>query len=256
MKKLRLSFLEKEFFAEDRTGTTIRGYEPAVMKVDGELKAGRVIDVAELEKAESIDTLVFQTEVDLKERSFDLGELLKEDESGREWLENLQRYFSEFFKKTVPMTFSMRPLELPQDMRYSLMPKDYFGRTRDKWGSPIYYKCPEGVIRRLPETLVYWKIRPPMKFKDGTWLRGVNYSRNVKGPKGTFESYTNQDPNDKAHFHAEGILLGKLGIEDLEDTKGDFEYDIPLEHFLDMVYCTPISQVHKYNPSTIRVELS
>lgn len=255
MKKLRLNFLEREFFAEDRTGTTVKGYEPAVMNIDGEIKTGRIIDLKRLEEAESIRTLMFQTEIGLEEGEVDLEQLLKEYEGGKKWLESLQKYFSEFFGKPVPMTFSMRPLRLPGYLKYSLMPKDYFERTRDKWGNLKHYENPKGVIKKLPETLVYWRIEPPMKFEDGTWLRGVNYSRNVQGPKGIFESYANKDPNDKEHFYAEGVLLGSLGKEDLEDARGDFENDFPLEHFLDMVYCAPIRHADRYNPMTIRTEL-
>ncbi len=254
MKKLRLSFLEREFFAEDRTGTTIKGYEPALMEVDGKLKAGRVIDLKRLEEAEFIDTLVFQAEFELKECKLDLEEILKKDKSGKEWLGNLQRYFSEFFKKTVPMTFSMRPLRLPGHLEYSLMPKDYFERKK---GTLIGhgYRCPEAVIRKLPETVVYFKVIPPMKFEDGNWLRGVNYSRCVRGPKRVFDSYTDKDPNDESHYYAEGVLLGSLDVKDLENVKGDFEGDTPLNHFLDMVYEAPIRHIDKYNPMTIRTEL-
>ncbi len=30
-KEIKISLLERDFFAEDRTGTTIKGYEPAII---------------------------------------------------------------------------------------------------------------------------------------------------------------------------------------------------------------------------------
>lgn len=252
MKKLKLSFLTREFFAGDRTGTTIQGYEPAVMIVNGELKVGRIIDVERLEKAESIDTLVFQTEINLEEGTVDLEQLLGNDKNGKEWLENLQRFFSECYKKPLMTTFSVNFLEPLPMMQYSVMPKDYIERI-----NKFMYEPPEAVIKKLPDTLVYCRVEPPMKFKDGAWIRGgIHYHRSVQGPKGVFDHYSNYNPEDDNKCrYAEGILLGSLSVWDLEDVRGDFEGDTPLNHYLNMVYLTPISCLDKYNPSTIKVEL-
>lgn len=48
---LELKFFESILFAEDRTGTTVRGYEPALLRVGGEIKAGRVIDAKRMDEA-------------------------------------------------------------------------------------------------------------------------------------------------------------------------------------------------------------
>ncbi len=250
MSKLKLGFLKREFFAGDRTGTTIKGYELAIINTGGKLKVGKVIDVEKLKEAEFVDTLCFQTEIGLEEKTVDLEQILREDKEGKKWLDGVQRYFSEYFEESVPMTFSMKPLQFPKDMEYKAMPKDYL--EKEYW-----YKCPGAVIRELPKTLVYWDVMPLMKFSDGTWIRGVYYCRNVKGPKNIFDSYLNRDPSDENPMRsAKGVLLGSLCAENLEEITGDFEGDFPLEHFLDCTYAIPLSLVNKYNPSTIRVELT
>lgn len=255
VKKIKVSFLEREFFAGDRTMTTVRGYEPAVAEIDGKLKRGRVIDVEELRKSEFIDTLLFQTELDFQECEIDLTDMLESDEDGKNWLEQHRKYFSGCFKETIPMTFSISHLELPQKVKYSVLPEDYFKRVE---GGRNYW-CPWKFIENLPETVCYQKIIPPVKFQDGKWAIGISYSRCVSGPKKVFDSYSIEDPEDKKHFSVPGVLLGTLNKSDLNGLVGssmeDFEGDLPLTHFLRVAYLVPISLANKYNPLNIRVEL-
>lgn len=255
MNKLKLSFLMREFFAGDRTKTTIRGYEPAVMSVGGELKVGRIIDLDELAKADYVDFLLFQTEVDLEKSEIDLEERLKQDKGGKAWLESHQKYFSEYFGEAIPLVFRIKRVLPPGVMEYIVFPKDYFERTKE---GPIGcgYKCPEAILRRIPDSLHYWRIEPPMKFKDGKWIKGANYERVVSGPKGVFDSYSLRDPNDDQHHYTEGILFGSLDFGDLEDVRGDFEGDIPLTHSFKMVYLAPMNRLQEFSPMTIKVELS
>ena len=166
-RKIKISFLEREFFAEDRTRTTVGGYESAIIKIDGKIKLCKVIDLERLKRAESLYFQMFQTTLPLVESETDLKQILEEDENGAKWLASFEKYFLAYYGEVIPMSLSIKASQLPRKTLYDLIPKDYFKRTE----GGKHYRCPEGFIESLPENAAYWEIRPPMKYKDGKWVR-------------------------------------------------------------------------------------
>lgn len=224
MKNIKISFLEREFFAEDRTGTTLKGYEPAIIKIEQETKFGRVIDTKRLGEAQYIDTKLFQTLLPLSDSEIDLTSVLEKDENGSKWLESHKKYFAETYKKNVPMILFIKYLELPKNLIYIIYPTDIERIT-------LNYECPKGVVDSLPNTAVYYKITPPMKFEDGKWIPNIYYKRNIIGSNKNFISYSMIDPKKDKYLNVEGILLGTLKQKDLKDKVGDFERCFPLKNF-------------------------
>ncbi len=252
MNKIKVSFLDRAFIDSNRSGDGIKGYEPArISTPDGEVRVGRVINLKRLGDCGQIETLWFQASFPLTCSEIDLKPVLEADKDGKKWLENWHNYFQEFHGEQIPTTISIDSLELPSGVRYSLMPRDYIERTKDG----RRYKCPEGKLIEVPKTAFYWHILPPLKYKDGKWLRhGVNYSRRVSGANGVFDLYTLHDPTEE-HYCLPGSLLGALNEDDLKEKQGDFERCFPLEHSLEAHYLSTLRLAHKIPPLTIRVEL-
>jgi len=251
-RRLRLSFLEREYFAESRDGTHVKGFEPAIIKVDGEEKVGRVIDVERLRQAECIDTILFQTEIELKDCNLPLDELLSGNEEARKWLEKHKQMYKDDYGMEVPMVLSVACLEMPP-LKYTIYPPDYFKRERG-------YMPPRGLIGKLPEKTVYARVRPPMKFADGKWIPNVYYHRQALLPNREVWSASIVDFNSDPFLEATGTLLGSLAFgevkQSLEYRSGEFKPEqFSIRNFLEV--CYPISlRDRKHNPLTIRVELA
>lgn len=252
MKNIKVSFLERDFFAEDWTKTTVRGYEPAVIDSGKGIVYGRVIIPEELKKANFIDTTCFQTQFPLCDNEIDLVPILENDENGNNWLQKHKTYHSQTYGIDIPMIFSIQLLDSVPGWTYHLMPKDYFARTE----GGRKYQPPKAVMDNLPEGTFYCRIHPPVKFSNGKWITNLYYNRKVRGSKGIFDSYHISDPNDTNHFQVAGVLFGELNQADLKNLSGDFEKDFPLDHFLEVCYPISLRQAGKFNPLTIKVELA
>lgn len=251
-KRLRLSFLERDYFAGSRDGTHVKGFEPAIIRVGGELKVGRVVDLERLGQAEFTDTILFQAEIELKDCNLPLDELMLGNEEAREWLEKHKQMFRDAYREEVPMVFSVACLEMPL-LKYEIFPPNYFKRERS-------YMPPRGLIEKLLKRAVYAEVLPPMKFADGKWIPNVYYKREAHLPNGEVWSASMQDTNDDNPFRqARGTLLGSLAFGEVkqsyESRAGRFEPEyFPIKNFLEV--CYPIGlRDREHNPLTIKVEL-
>jgi hypothetical protein len=250
-RRIRLSFLEREFFAESADGLSVRGHESIKVGFPDGDKHCRGIYPERLKQAQSIDTKLFTADFPMT-FSTDLVPILENDKNGIKWLESFRRYCEATHGEQVPLTFSVSPVQSPEKLNYSLLPEDYFERTRgDK-----NYAPPKGILTKVPAGATYLKVCPPFKFADGKWIqRGIKYDREAWGSNGSEWSYSLKDPRDKSHFHAEGILLGNLEENDLENQQGDFENNFPFSHRVRAVYMVGISRIGDLNPLSINVEL-
>ena len=250
-RNIRLSFLEREFFAESADGMSVRGHEPIkVSFLDGD-RYCRAIYPERLKQAQSVNTKLFIIDFPMTFTT-DLVPILESDKNGAKWLESFRKYCKATYGEQVPLTFSAYPVQFPEKIEYSLLPEDYFERTRGGRG----YVSPKGILTRVPADAAYLKVCPPFKFANGEWIKeGIKYDREVFGSNGIKWSYSAQDPSDKSHFHADGILLGNLEEKDLEDQQGDFENGFPFRHRVRAVYMVGISRIRDLNPLSINVEL-
>jgi hypothetical protein len=244
MAKLKLKFTEREFFRDEKTGT-VPGYERAAMVQEGKLVLGRVINLDKLEKAECIDTVMFETELDFKAQAVDIAQILKKDEGGKKWLNGLRVYYKENYEEDVSTDFVVElqdftPLELVK------FPTDYFKRDRN-------YRPPEGFIEKMPKNCIYAKIIPPVKFKTGEWIPGVVYERKAIRKDGVVEDISYSEKYDKSGLLARGVLIGKLDENEVSEKRGDFEWGFPLETYLSVVHRVSLRTAHKYNPRHIEV---
>lgn len=244
--QLRVSFLERTFFVGDKSGRFVKGYEPAIIELEGKQVLGRVIDPKRLSEAEFIDTVLFTFNVPYTETDFDIREALSQDENGQKWLEQFERYHKEQYKREVSSVMAVKPLDFPQELFWSMLPEDYFDR-------PPNYRGPKASLMRLPSSMIYGRILPPLHFANGTPLRNVYYKRQARTPDGKEWSFSNRIPPEEL-LNSEGVLLGELYETQLTHHTGTFEGGFPIRHFLDVSY--PVSlQDTKNNPLTIRTEL-
>ncbi len=249
MAKIIASFMERQFFAEDRTETTVKGYELSVIKTGKETSIGRAIDLERLSQAEFTNTKLFQATLPLTDSNIGLAALLELDANGKRWLESFRGYFLDTCQEEVSMTLSIESEKLPTLATYWLYPDIKRVQKRA-------YKCQQAEIHSLPDTAFYYIVNPPLKFKNGKWIPGLYYNRLVSDAKKTFETYSIHDPQDNRYLNLRGVLLGTLGEDDLKNKEGDFENCFPVEHYLEVSYSVSFRQVHEYNPLTIRVELA
>ncbi|MBI2667654.1 hypothetical protein HYX17_02690 [Candidatus Woesearchaeota archaeon] len=249
MAELKISFLEREFFAGDVTGTTIRGYEPAKIRTKKGVVLGRVILPEMMEKKDWIDTVLFHRNLSLSNRDIDLAEILNGYDGGMKWLECYQKLHLDYFNIKASTILSMGHLQ-PPIMLYTLYPEDI-----KKIGS-LRYRCPSGVIESIPSHAIYCKMLPPMKLDNGKYIPNVYYKRQVSTSGGKFDSYSIKDPNDNKYLNVEGVLLGKLEEKNIRPNEGDFEKCFPINHFLEVSYPVSLRDVNNKNPLKIRVELT
>jgi len=254
MPNIKLSFLEREFDKGDRNGTTVRGYELAMINTDGETRVGRVVDTKRMRDAFFIDTCLFQIILPLIDSEVDLSLLLKDNENGLKWLEAHKKYHFDTYKKEVPMIFSVKSAKMSLRTEYVLFLENYCKKVSED----RYYKTPRGIIKALPNNAFYFDITPPMKFQDGKFIPNLYYNRKVRDRKGIFDEYSlhNLDGDEREKFlNLRGSILGKLNNRDIENKEGNFEDCFPIEHFLDVCYPVSLRQAAQYNPLTIKIEL-
>ncbi len=249
-RKITVSFLEREFLDADRSGKTVRGFEPAYRIKDGKTEFGRVIDVKRLQELGFVDYCLFQTTLDFKDSVVDLNDILKNDENGMTWLNAHKKYFLETFNDEVPMNLSITNEPMPI-LEYSALPEDYLKRTEN--GRQYYY--PRGLLSKLPETSAYTVIHPPMKFKNGKWIPNVYYNRTAFMSDGSKWSYSAKKAGDKDSFNARGVILGELMGKDIEQKSGEFKGSFPIKHTLEVVYPILLRQAGKYKPLSINFQI-
>jgi len=250
-RQIKISFLERQFSIGDRSRTTIAGYEPAIIKTDrGAVQNGRVIDAERMRQDDHIDYCLFETAVEFADSEINLVSLLSGSEDGRTWLEAFQGYFPETYGKSPATDISLKLLKLTP-LEYCLLPGDYFERRKEG----RRYNPPGGLIDALPETAVYVQIHPPMKFTDGKWIPNIYYNREAFMADNSKWSYSAKDTLDRSHYHARGIILGKLNAKDIKFKKGEFEGGFPVTHMLSAAYPVSLRQIGRHNPLTINFEL-
>jgi hypothetical protein len=245
--KILVRFLERQFFLDPMTGT-VSGYEPAVITTEEGKRIGHVIDVEKLSKAQYLDFLSFETQLDLVEQKTDLSEILEKDENGAKWLESFKRYFKETFDANIPMILLVKSLPFTP-LEYEKFPNDYSKRGRD-------YRVPRGILDSLSNAVKYVRILPPMKFENDKYIPNIYYNRKVIRSDGIIEDYFINEVGDRSGISAKGVLLGYLKESDIKKTEGDFEGGFPFGHFLSLTYSVSLRQAHKYNPLTISIHLA
>jgi len=244
MAKLKLKFTEREFFSDKNTGT-IPGYENAAMLVNGEVQLGKVVKLDKLEKAEFIDTVMFETELDYKVQTVDLAQILNKDEAGKKWLNGLRTYYKECYDEDISTDFTVEMLDFTP-LSFVKFPNDYFKRDRN-------YRVPEGYIEKLPKNCIYSKIVPPMKYKTGEWIPNIVYDRKAIRKDGVVEGISYSEKGDKSMLLARGVLIGTVEENDISEKRGEFEGGFPLESYLSLVHRVSLRNAHKYNPRQINV---
>ena len=175
------------------TGTTIKGYEPAIINTGKGIKFGRVIDIKRMEQAQSTDTELFQTMIPLVDSELNLIELLKDNENGARWLKKLREYSLYYSEEEIPTTLSIRYEKIHSKVEYTLFPEDYCQRERG-------YFCPRGHLITLPENVIYAIVTPPMVIKDKKRLTNLNWHRKVISSNSIFEGYSLQDVKEENPF--------------------------------------------------------
>ncbi|MEK6907114.1 MAG: hypothetical protein AABW45_01160 [Nanoarchaeota archaeon] len=250
--KITMKFLEREFLPYSKN-EPIRGYRRAIIETKTgsgltelvEHKIGRVIEPDELAKAEFLDILLYQTELELITQKIDLNELIGSNQNDRKWLNSLKNYFKFLFKdEKIPLNFSIEMIEFSL-LRYIKYPNDYFKRDwRDFF---------EGIIEKLPSNAYYPLILPPLKLSNGKRIPNLGYNRKVIRPDGIIEDYTIKTLDEKSKL---GVILGKLNEKDIKDQRGIFEGGFPLDHFSEITYPTYFRFADRLNPLTIQVYLS
>ena|GEM_PF-4014100 len=259
MPKLKLKFLEREFFKYPATGT-VRGYKPALIHKEGKkinnpagliklinegkIETGRVIDPKELEKAEFLDFVLFETELDFAEQKTDLAPLLNSDEYGAEWLNKFKVFCRRYLGEEIPATFSVEMIDF-EPLEFMKFPNDFFERGR-------FYRPPKGIIESLPSRMGYARIVPPVKFRDDKWIPQVYYKRLAMRPDKIVEGVSTHELPDDFKL-SRGVLLGRLTEKDIAQKTGEFEDGFPLDLFLRTDYPVSIRDVNEYNPLSISV---
>jgi len=243
--RLKVSLLETEHFAGDRTGNYVKGYEPALVNLDGRVVQTRFIDPERLSKAESLTTALFTIELPYGEQRIDFRDF--QDEGAREWMRKFDRLHGEDFGEVVPPLMHINPLDFPEELQLRYLPNDYFNR-------PQRYPGPEGSLLRLPSTMEYCRMVPSMRFSDGRAMPHINYSKRALS-RGSEWSFSSHNPSEPEHFNSDGVLLGNLHGTQVEFQRGDWsEIEFPIKHYLDVIYMVRISD-RKHNPLIIRTEL-
>jgi len=250
-RNIKISFLERDFFAGDRTGTTVRGYEPALIEVGGKVKLGRVIDPDRMGQSEDIDTELFNTTLPLTgDLTINLVELLGNNEQGKEWLDKLKKHSLYYSGEEIPTTLSINCPQIPPRITYALYPEDFFKKGP-------YYTCPRGFLTKLPETTAYLVVTPPMVIKDGKRQIKINFHRKVISQDHAFNGCEIRDSADKNPYKVlQGDIFGTLNERDLTDKVGDWKSCFPLRHYLDIGYSVGLREVRQLNPLTIRIRLA
>ncbi len=253
---IKISFLEREYFAGDNTKTTMAGYELARIKMQGAPEQiGRVINVDKLKKAEFIDTIFFSRELPLKNSEIDLAKILENDENGSKWLASFRGYFSKLYEQEAPTLLSIKTFGLkessiePPPVKYTWYP-NYMEKIKNDRS----YFPPEGILNLSEVDAVYCDILPPMKLANGERAPNLYYNIKAMAVNGTIGSYSMRYLHEP-RLPTQGILLGKLRENDVKDPQGNFENGFPLVHYLEICYPTPLRQAAEINPLTINVEL-
>lgn len=252
-KRVRIEFMEREYFSEDRSGKYIKGYEPAVIDVDGEKKVGRIIDVNRLRQAQYLETTFFRCEIPYSETRISLEELIGKNEEGRKWLELLVKMHSDCYGMTINTEFHINPLQM--------IPIVYTVYKENLEQPSQNCKPSDGLIVKLPQGAAYARIIPPMYFADGTPIKNLYYTRNAIFPdKNVFSASMRDFCNLEDLRQAEGVLIGELNYYDVEAHflhGGDTFHvlDFPIISFLKVSY--PVSfRDRDHNPLSIRIWLT
>ncbi len=254
MAKLKLSFLEREFFAESKDGKHVKGYEPAIIETPEETKVGRVINLKRIKQAQFLDSVLFETELDFVLQDLELSDLLI-DEDARKWLEAFRQLHKNYYLQEVSMRFAIKPEPMPF-LRYKVYPSEII-----KGKKPF-----EGVVSTLPDSCIFGVIEPPLKLEDGSWISNVYYKRQSFLSNGELSSFSNaKNPKNKSGKRigflpqTRATLLGQLENRDIDFIQrgycSPFPEDVfPIKNFLEISY--PISlRDNQHNPLTIKVEL-
>ena len=255
--KLKIDFVEAEYFAEDRTGRYIKGYEPAIIEVDGKKKLGRVIDIERLRDAEYLETILCSSEIPYSKTKIHLEELIGKDEGGKKWLESLQRMHVDSYGMPIDTEFFLNPLEMIPIV-YTM----YKENKEDSEESSRNSKSSNGLLVNLPQRAVYAQISPPMEFSNGKSIGNLYYRRNALLPDKKVFSTSQRDFCNKEDLRqVEGVLIGEIHYYDMEAVywqRGGTNFgvlDFPITSFLEV--CYPVSLRDRiHNPLSIRVWFS
>ena len=240
---LSLKFFEREFLLDPSTGLT-KDTRLVVVRNKEDIKIGRVIDPQKVKNLQYLDTLLFETELELTEGQVDLAGILARDRNGVRWLELFRRHHEGM--KPEYVNTNLRIENIPfKSFFYTKCPNDYFERVQQYgFGG---YRAPRGRIEKIPDGTFHVRIlAPPSIFRDGEWSSYSDIRRRVVRPDGIEEEYLMN--GDEGHLvPVRGVLLGKLGIEDIKDPTGEFEGGFPLNHFAKIVYSVALSEAGEHN---------
>lgn len=248
--RLKLSFFEREFFADNRAGTHVKGYEPAIIMDHGVLKRGHIIDTERLATAESIDTKLAEMEVSVNQHPTDLTEHLEATEGGKKWLGAHRRLHYDEYNCTVPITITAEPLEI-KPMRCTIFPPDYFERVERN----RYYQPPQATIEKLAQEAVYARVLPPLKFATGKWIQGFAYKRLVRLANNEHWEYALEDATSREFTPMPGIILGEINETGVTNKSEEFKGVLSANGFLEVVYLVSIRD-KQHNPLWIHVNLA
>jgi hypothetical protein len=242
--RLKLSLLEREFFAESRDKKSVKGHEPAIIETPEQIMVGRVINPERLRQAEFIDTLLFETLLPIVSARYELADLIGNSHAGQNWLRQFREHFLRYHGEQISETLEVTPMQMPP-LKYGWISEDYFETNISG----------QGILRAQPAQMAYVKIIPPLKYKTGEWISRVMYERLTIFSDGQAGSFNTHDPSEPQHHNSEGVLLGYLREQDLLNKFGDFG-QFPAKHFLTVSYPAGISDLKEVKPLEIRFGLA
>ena len=251
MARIKISFLERHFVTkEDQLGTTIGGFDPAIIETPYGVKVGRVLHTERLCEPGYVDVALFQTSFPLGEVAFDVGKLLEANDGGIRWISSFNNYFKKTFDLDVPLEFKVSQLTAPSDVVYTLFPNDI------ERNCSFNYRNPRAIVNLNKTSLHYLEVRPPMKFANGEWISTLYYQRKVRDLNNIFGSYSIRDLKSSDDFRSlPGTFFGNLQESEIRVIGGDFQNSFPISHYLDVVYPISLRQIGEFNPLTINVEV-
>ena len=232
---------------EDRTGTTVKGYEPALIKTKGKLVLGRVIDPERMRQGTHLDHLVFQTSLPITPSQVDLRDMF-DSEDGKVWINSFIEYFKQIYNEDAPLNLLIEDDPFPQKVLYTMYPKDI-----NKIGE--VNSCPKGILNSVPKSVAYYTILPPLRFNDGQNIPNVYYNRSLVSSNGNFNSYSIRDPQDEKHFNMLGVILGPLVKKDFFEMGEGAEGAFPVNNYLKVSYPIALREIGRRNPLSISFEL-
>ncbi len=164
------------------------------------------------------------------------------------WLKKLRERSLYYSGKEIPTALSISCVQIPKKVEYSLFPEDYIEKGGD-------YTCPQGYLTCLPETAVYFVVKPPIVIEDGKRITNLNWHRKLISSNGIFDSYSIKDVEEENPFKTlQGDLFGTLNSGDLIDKIGKWEDCFPLTHYLEISYPVALRDLGQMNPLTIRIQ--